>query len=151
MKFLVLKENIAITRAQRVQFAIDEFEKDNFEMALEHVALALDITAQRRYRAKRSTANNYKRLLSEYSWLLEIMAFNGMDIDKSVFRNYPIEETPEPTFRDLIYHVVRCKLLHDQGIPENLTEKFSEGYWISIYDSKMPIKVKIIVPSGHII
>lgn len=32
-----------ITLVQRVQFTINEFEKDHCEMALEHVAIAVDI------------------------------------------------------------------------------------------------------------
>lgn len=108
-----------ITVGQRVKYVIDEMEKGNFELALEHVAIAIDITSKRYYKGSKSSKSNYKNLLKEYSWLIELMAFFGINLDESKFGNYPIDGNPEPSFQDLIYHVIRCNLVHDEGVPKN--------------------------------
>ncbi len=108
-----------ITIGTRVKYVIDEVEKANFELALEHVAIAIDVTAKKYYKGRRSSKSNYKNLLREYSWLIELMAFFGINLEESIFGNYPIEGNLEPTFQDLIYHVIRCNLVHDEGIPNN--------------------------------
>ena len=108
-----------ITIGQRVQLAIDDFGQGRFELALQHAAIAIDITAQRHYQSARSSKLLYKKLLKEYSWLIELMAFGGINLEESKFGNYPIDGNPEPTFQDLIYHVIRCELVHAEGVPEN--------------------------------
>jgi len=108
-----------ITLGQRVQLAIDEVEQNRFELALQHAAIAIDITAKRQYKSAKSSKSNYKRLLKDYSWLIELMAFGGINLDESKFGNFPIDGNPKPSFQDLIYHVVRCNLVHDEGVPDN--------------------------------
>lgn len=108
-----------ITLGDRVQLAIDDAGKGCFELALLQVAIAIDITAKRHYKSTKSSGSNYKRLLRDYSWLIELMAFGGINLDESKFGNFPIEGNPEPTFQDLVYHIIRCNLVHDDGVPDN--------------------------------
>lgn len=110
-----------ITVGDRVRYAIEDIEKGRFEVALHHIAVALDVTAQRRNNSTHSSKTHYKSLLIEYAWLIEMMAFHGVNSETSVFGNYPIKGNVEPTFADLIYHVVRCSLVHDVGLPDNFS------------------------------
>lgn len=196
-----------ITLGQRVQLAIDEVGQNRFELALQHAAIAIDVTAKKYFESSKSSKSNYKKFLKEYSWMIELMAFQGINLDESKFGNYPIDGIPEPTFQELIYHAIRCNLVHGDGVPEtfgfsdgniitmskdhlifpknliwgllavvvfcpaNNTEKTSDGYWLSvfnsrfviddfwgqeqvmrvIYDKRNLIRVAIIVPTGHMI
>lgn len=111
---------MAITIGDRVKLAIDEVQQGRFELALEHACIALDITSKRHYSSDRSTRGLFKRLLDEYVWIIELMSLGGLDIEKSCFGNFPLPDIPEPKIKDVIYHVVRCNLVHDEGLPENL-------------------------------
>jgi hypothetical protein len=114
-----------ITIGKRVKYVIDEIAQSNFEIALEHVAIALDVTAKKHYKSDKSTGSNYKNLLTEYSWLVEMMAFGGINLGDSKFGNYPLPGYPEPTLQELIYHAICCNLVHDEGVPE--TFEFSDA------------------------
>lgn len=111
--------------SQRVERAIDEVGKNHFEEALLQAAIAIDVTAKKYFKSAKSSKSNYKQLLKEYSWLIELMAFQGINLDDSRFGNFPIDGISEPSFQDLIYHTVRCNLVHGDGVPENF--EFSDG------------------------
>ncbi|KFX63835.1 hypothetical protein KBK24_0119220 [Burkholderia sp. K24] len=112
-----------ITIGERVQHALDDVERGQFELGLQHAAIAIDITSKRHYGKRRSSRTLYKNLLHEYAWLLEMMACDGIDLQNSKFGNYPLrdEKILEPSFADLMYYVVRCNLVHAEGLPPNLT------------------------------
>lgn len=137
-----------IALGQRVQLAIDDAGQNRFELALQHAAIAIDITAKRQYKSARSSKSNYKQLLKDYSWLIEIMAFGGLNLDETKFGNFPIDGYPAPTFQDLIYHIVRCNLVHDEGIPDNF--EFSDSDSISFSKDHLIFPKKLIwrTPGG---
>jgi hypothetical protein len=131
-----------ISIGQRVQYAIDDAGQDRFELALQNVAIALDVTAKRHYNSEKSSKSNYKRFLKEYSWLIELMAFNGINLDDSKFGNFPIDGNPEPTFQDLIYHVIRCNLVHDEGVPANF--EFTDSDTITLEKDRLCFPKRLI-------
>lgn len=131
-----------ITIGQRVQLAIDDAGQGRFELALQHAAIAIDITAKRRYKSTKSSKSNYKRLLRDYSWLIELMAFGGINLDESKFGNFPIDGNPEPTFQDLIYHVIRCNLVHDEGVPDSF--EFTDSDTITLQKGHLVFPKKLI-------
>lgn len=131
-----------ITVGDRVKYVIDEIEKENFELALEHVAIAIDLTSQKYYKSSKSSKLNYKNFLKEYSWLIELMAFFGINLDESKFGNYPIDGNPEPSFQDLIYHVIRCNLVHAEGVPENF--EFSDVDMITVNKDHLVFPKRLI-------
>jgi len=131
-----------ITIGQRVQLAIDDVGQGRFELALQHMAIAIDITAKRHYQSAKSSKSLYKRLLKEYSWLLELMAFGGINLEETKFGNFPIDGNPDPTFQDLIYHVIRCNLVHDEGIPENF--EFTDTDTITLKKDHLIFPKKLI-------
>jgi len=130
-----------ITIGQRVKHAIDDIGRGEFEVALEHASIAIDITSKRKYGRQRSGRVIYKDLLKEYSWLLELMALGGIDLEKSVFGNYPLPDNPEPSFADLMYHVVRCGLVHEEGLPDNFAFVNNDRLVMAEDHIELPTKV----------
>ncbi len=116
---------MAITIGDRVKHAIDDVNRNQFELALEHACIAIDITSKRFFSSDKSSAKNYKNLIDEYSWMLELMAMGGINVNDSVFGNYPLLKCKEPKIKDLIYHVIRCNIVHDEGLPNNFM--FADG------------------------
>ena len=51
-----------ITIGHRIRLAIYDIDRGEFEVALEHASIALDITAQRYYGSPKSSGGIYKRL-----------------------------------------------------------------------------------------
>lgn len=113
-----------ITIPDRVYHSIDCLERGQFEFALEQAAIAVDITAQHNYKKTRSSKSTYKSFLKEYYWVMELMALGGVDLHNSTFSNFSIEDNgkiiEKPNLSDLIYHIVRCSLVHGAGLPKNL-------------------------------
>ena len=114
------------TIGERVKYAIDHMEKGEIYAALEHACNALDVTSQRKYRQKTSSRKLFKDIIKEYSWLIEFMSLGGINLDETKFSNFPIidgvnKPIMTPDFSDLMYHVVRCGLVHSDA----LTEGFS--------------------------
>lgn len=126
---------MTITVGDRVKSAIDEANSGRFEMALEHAAIAIDVTAKRYFAADESKAKNYKNLLIEYLWLIELLAFPGLNLEESKFGNYPIKKTPVPTFQDLIYDVIRCGLVHAEGVPDSFA--FNDSGTLEFADERL--------------
>ncbi|MCH8082247.1 MAG: cytidylate kinase family protein [Proteobacteria bacterium] len=133
-----------ITVAQRVSHAIDSIRRGEYEFALEDAAVAIDVTAQRHYGIPRSTKRDYKRFLGEYLWLIELMALNGINLEESFFQNLTrtIPGVPRPRFTDLLYHVVRCGLVHDTGIPSNV--EFVPGRILMLADDYIRLPAQVI-------
>jgi hypothetical protein len=61
------------------------------------------------------------RFKAEYAWLIELMGLGGINVNDSIFGNFPIPGNPEPKFKDILYHKIRCNLAHDEGIPEKIS------------------------------
>ena len=131
-----------VTLSQRVERAIDEVGKNHFEEALLQAAIAIDVTAKNYFKSAKSSKSNYKQLLKDYSWLIELMAFQGINLDDSRFGNYPIDGISEPSFQDLIYHTVRCNLVHGEGVPENF--EFSDGNIFSMRKNHLILPKNLI-------
>lgn len=131
-----------ITIGQRVERAIEDINKGAIEFALENICIALDVTSQRLYSKSRSHRDFYKRLLKEYSWLIELIGLPGLNLEESRFGNYPIRANNTPSFQDFIYHIVRCGLVHDTGVPENF--KFVDSHIITLDQNLIELPVQLI-------
>ena len=131
-----------ITISQRVLHAIDSIERGEYEYALEDATIAIDVSARRRVGKSQSARSDYKAFLSEYFWVIELMALNGIDLEKSVFANLTIEGVSVPKLPDLIYHVVRCGLVHSTGLPSNLA--FVPGRVASFSHEQISLPAQVI-------
>lgn len=114
------------TLGERVKYTIDHMGHGETHAALEHACNALDVTSQRYYGQKNSSRLYFKKIIKEYSWLIEFMSLGGINIEESTFENFPITEGMrqpilKPTFSDLMYHVVRCGLVHSDSLSEGFS------------------------------
>lgn len=114
------------TIGERVKYAIDHMERGEIYAALEHACNALDVTSQRYYEQKTSSRRHFKNIIKKYSWLVEFMALGGINLDETIFDNFPItdgvrEPILKPDFSDLMYHVVRCGLVHSDSLSKGFS------------------------------
>lgn len=119
---------MTITIGENIAGTIDEIDRNQFELGFRHLCTAIDQSAKKHYKTDRSGRKNYQKFIKEYYWVLELIVFPGLDLENSKFGNFPIQTEKdllsEPSFADIIYHVIRCGLTHDDGIPKNI--KFTE-------------------------
>ncbi|MEL7893931.1 hypothetical protein [Vreelandella neptunia] len=111
---------------ERVKYAIDHMGRGEVYAALEHACNAVDVTSQRYYGQESSSRSCFKNLLKEYIWLIEFMSLGGINLDDTKFENFPITEgvrkpITEPDFADLMYHVVRCGLVHSDSLSKGFS------------------------------
>ncbi|UVC28848.1 hypothetical protein [Pantoea sp. SOD02] len=114
------------TIGERVKYAIDHMDRGETYAALEHACNALDVTSQRYYGQKKSSRSYFKNIIKEYSWLIEFMSLGGINLDETTFDNFPIIEGVrqpilKPDFSDLMYHVVRCGLVHSDSLSDGFS------------------------------
>lgn len=110
---------MAVTIGQRIQSMINHMDRGEVELALSEVCIAIDITSQKYYHLEKSSADTYKRFLNENMWMITMtgMAFIGSDSIKIPFTHKDIRSDSEGycTLQQIIYHVMRCGLLHSTG------------------------------------
>ena len=110
---------------QRIQEAIDHMGRDDYALALTPTCIALDITSQRHFGAKRSGRTIYKRFIQEHLWLITYMGFPGLmattvripfshpEVKADAAGNIGVE--------DVVYHVIRCSLVHSDDKSAKVT------------------------------
>jgi len=131
-----------LTIADRLDRAIEDIEKGAIDFALESICIALDLTAQRTYHRSHSDKRDYKKLINDYSWLVELIGLPGLNLEDSRFGNYPIRGNPTPSFQDLVYHIVRCGLVHDIGVPNNF--QFAETHLITLDQDLIEFPITLV-------
>lgn len=136
-----------INISQRVLHAIGLIEQGKYEFALEQAAIAIDISAQRFYQSAYSASSVYKNFLDEYHWVMELMALNGIDLKSSCFSNFTIlrqngQRIHKPQLSDILYHSVRCSLIHNTGVPANLV--FNRERKIVLADEYISLPEQVI-------
>lgn len=110
---------MAVTVGDRIQSVITHMEKGEIELALSDVCIALDITAQKYYNETKSSAKVYKRFLAEHMDVI-LATTNPSIVSKSIklpFTHPDIYSDKDgySTLEQIIYHVVRCGLVHGTG------------------------------------
>ena len=109
------------TIGERVKYTIDHMGRGEIYAALEHACNAVDVSSQRYYSKSSSSRGIFKNFIKEYHWLIEFMSLGGINLDETIFENFPIIEDQrkpitKPYFFDLMYHVVRCGLVHSDTL-----------------------------------
>lgn len=132
------------TIGERVKYAIDHMDRGEIHAALEHACNAVDVTSQRHFKKDYSSRSIFKDLIKKYLWLIEFMALGGINLDETLFENFPITEGVKkpilaPKFSDLMYHAVRCGLVHSDSL--------SQGFAFYDTDSVLLADKTITFPS----
>lgn len=110
---------MSVSVGQRVQSMIDHVSKGEVELALSDICIAIDITSQKYYNESASSASCYKRFLKENMWMIVVTGMGSL-ITESVklpFTHKDIKSDSEGycTLEQIIYHVMRCGLIHGTG------------------------------------
>lgn len=113
-----------ITIGDRVKEAIDYMEKNQLEHALTATCIALDITAQEISGKEKSARSDFKKFLSDYLWIIQYMGIPGI-MGQSIkigFSHPNIKPDINGNCRieDIVYHVIRCKLIHSTGLDSKI-------------------------------
>jgi hypothetical protein len=110
--------------AKRITEAIDKLIAGDPESALIPASIAVDATASQVYPAKRNN-EAYKDWLHDNLALITKVGMGNVSITEN-FRlayNHPelrLGDDGLCSFEQILYHVVRCGLLHGAKLPENL-------------------------------
>ena len=111
--------SMAVTVGQRVQSMIDHMSKGEIELALSDICIAIDVTSQRYYGVPASSASCYKRFLKENIWMIVVTGMGSLITEaiKLPFTHKDIKTDSEGycTLEQIIYHVMRCGLIHGTG------------------------------------
>jgi hypothetical protein len=108
---------------KRICEAIDRLAATDYEGALIPTSIAVDATASQVYPAKKNN-EAYKDWLHDNMWLITKVGMGNVSIHNFRFRyNHP-EVRCDPnglcSLEQILYHVVRCGLLHAAKLPGNL-------------------------------
>lgn len=110
---------MSVSVGQRVQSMIDHMSKDEVELALSDICIAIDITSQKYYNELSSSASCYKRFLKENMWMIVVTGMGSLITEavKLPFTHKDIKSDSEGycTLEQIIYHVMRCGLIHGTG------------------------------------
>ncbi|MGE0670647.1 MAG: hypothetical protein AB7H48_04270 [Parachlamydiales bacterium] len=131
--------------SKRVLHAINLLSQGEYEFALQEAVIAIDVSAKKYYSSEKSSAKNYKNLLREYYWILELFGLNGVNLLQSSFSNLKVMDQGKiianPNLFDIIYHIMRCHLVHNSGIPENMEFNYDRDLIIAKEFISLPIGV----------
>src|SRR6266699_7136605 len=100
--------------AKRIREAVERYAEGDFEASLVPMSIALDATATKVY--SRRGKSSYKRFIQENMVLITKIASGGPSVENFYFGyNHP-EIEPDyqgrVSIQAILYHVVRCSLLH---------------------------------------
>jgi len=124
--------------AKRILETIQKFEINDIEGALIPVCIAVDATAKREYPSLKSNSVRYKAFLRDNLWIIGLVGFNGLIGQKIRLQfNHPDIKQDESglcNIEDIIYHIIRCGLLHEASIDKYI--KFSSKTILSFDRTK---------------
>ena len=113
-----------ITIGDRVKEAIDYMDQRKVEYALTPACIAIDMTSQKYFSKNRSAAKDYKNFLRDYLWLITYIGLPGIVSNglKVRFSHPDVKSDSEGfcTIEEIIYHVVRCGLVHSSGVDSKI-------------------------------
>jgi len=110
--------------AKRIEEAIRNMGVGDVESALIPTSIAVDATASQEYPAEKNNVA-YKRFISENLALITRIAFGGVAITSAIWLQYDHPDLRPSadglcSLEQIMYHVVRCGLLHDAKLAHDL-------------------------------
>ena len=128
----------------RVKEAIDKLNSNDPINALIQVSIAIDATGKKEYPGKK-TSFRCKKFLVENRGFISRVAFGKLEIQGPML--FPFEGSKgfktARTLEEVLYHLVRCSLLHEGELPNEvqITPKNEIGMTI---DGKVLLPVNMI-------
>lgn len=110
---------MAVTVGKRIQSMINHMDCNEIELALSDVCIAIDVTAKKYYNKPVSSADCYKEFLKENMWMIVNAGMSALTSEtiKLPFTHKDIKSDSDGycTLEQIVYHVMRCGLIHDTG------------------------------------
>jgi hypothetical protein len=108
---------------KRVAEAIQKMSVKDPEGALIPASIAVDATAIKEFPNKRNNIS-YKQFINHYLPLITKVSLGGLSTTGLRFGYFHPDITPdsegEVSIEQIFYHIVRCGLLHNAKLPDNL-------------------------------
>lgn len=132
--------------AKRICEATEKLHRGDFEAALIPVCIALDTTSKKLYRKSKHDNSIYKKFVKENLVLITAAAFGGSTIGtlrlKYSHPSIRSDANGVCTFEEIVYHAVRCGLVHDSELPDNL--EFRPGKMFAVEKSSLVLPAELI-------
>lgn len=137
---------VSVSIGDRIQAAIDHMDKGDVELALSDVCIAIDITSQKYLNVEKSSRSTYKQFLKDNMWIILTAGFGGVVVEdiKIPFQHPEIKGDDQGycTLEDVIYHVMRCGLLHGTGENDGLV--WTKEVILACHEGKLNISPTFI-------
>ena len=109
---------------KRVKEAIEKMQTADPEAAWIPTSIALDATAKKEYPNVKKVGERYKKFIHENFRLISRLSFGGVTIGRMhLGYQHPdikIDDKGTCSIEEILYHAVRCGLLHEGNLPKNL-------------------------------
>lgn len=111
-----------VTVGKRIQSCINHMDNKEFGLALSELCIAIDITAKKNYDKQQSSATTYKKFLHENMWMIMVTGTGNLINPIKVKFTHPSIKNSDGycSLEEIIYHIVRCELIHDTGKNSNI-------------------------------
>jgi len=131
---------------KRVSESIDKMAAGDAEGALIPASIAVDATASQLFPTEKNNSA-YKQFISDNLATITKFAFGGTSITQSLrVKYYHPDLIPDSdglcSFEQIMYHVVRCGLLHAAELPSDL--KFTNEGVIKVKDNSLILPASLI-------
>ena len=130
--------------AKRVSEAIEKMDKNDPEGALFAICAAIESAAVKQFNKRGK--ESYKTFIHQNLDIITDIAFGGKKIlNINLKYDHPEVKKNEDglcSIQDIFYHVVRCGLYHEAGIPTNLI--FAQEIVIKVEDNKLILPSSLI-------
>lgn len=131
---------------KRISEAVDRMMASDAEGALIPASIALDATASREYPAEKNNMA-YKAFINANLATITKVAFHGPSIIGQLRVKYDHPDVKPAsdglcTFSQIMYHVVRCGLLHAAALPTDL--RFSDRNTIQVQAGSLVLPASLI-------
>lgn len=131
----------------KLEKTIKNYSSGDIEQALMNILIAADATAKKEYPTINGNAERYKKFLEENRFLIQVVSINVRMTNPISFRNMhndqKLANRPTLTLAEIIYHIVRCNLLHEAEIP--VTIAFTDEAAIKLEADKMVLPKNLIL------
>jgi hypothetical protein len=133
-----------VSIAKRVSDSLDRMEAGDPEGALFAICAALEATAAKEFAQGGRTS--YKEFIKQNMLLITGIAFGGPTIENLflAFEHPELKRSADGMYsiQEIFYHVVRCGLYHEAGLPTNL--QFAQDNQIRCHANLLVLPASLI-------
>lgn len=141
----VVSSEAIVSIEKRVTEALRSLVNSDPEGALFQICVAVEVTAKAEY--GKSGRGSYKAFLEENLGLITEIAFGGIRVEalKLGFKHPDLATDADgcAAFQDILYHVVRCGLYHEAGLPADI--EFTDANHICARQGLLQLPASLIL------